>query len=206
MKKLKILNRKEKIDFYNLLTQHAEKVYGAYRILVEYFKGNCKDAPEKIFFLEREADDLRRILIDKLNRTLITPFDREDIFALSRSIDDIIDSAKNTVEEIKYFNIKKTKELLSKARVLREGTLEIYDALKNMKDYPNVAMEHAKRAKATENKMRIIYLESLASLFENKNNSTSFMLKTREIYRHLKRSANACDDAANIISDIIVKS
>lgn len=85
------------------------------------------------------------------------------------------------------------------AKVLREGTLEIYDALKNLKENPNVAMEHAKRAKATENQMNLIYLESLASLFDNEKNTISYMMKMRELYRHLKRSANSCDDAANII-------
>jgi len=205
MKKLSLF-RRERVDFYDLLEKHALKVYEAYKTLVNYLDKNDESDPEKIFFLERDADDLRRILIDRLNRTLITPFDREDIFALSRSIDDIIDAAKSTVEEIRLFKIKPTKELLLQAKVLKDGTLEIYDALKNMKENPAVAMEHAKRAKATENQMNIIYLESLAHLFDSRAHSASFMMKTRELYRHLKRSANRCDEAANIISDIIVKS
>lgn len=78
--------------------------------------------------------------------------------------------------------------------------------LKNLRHHPNVAIEHAKRAKATENQMNIVYLESLAALFDNEKNTPSYMFKMRELYRHLKRSANRCDEAANIISDIIVKS
>ena len=107
---------------------------------------------------------------------------------------------------IKIFNIEPTKELLIMAKVLREGTLEIYDSLRNLKENPNVAMEHAKRAKATENQMNVVYLESLAELFDDENNTTSYMMKMRELYRHLKRSADSCDDAANVISDIIEKS
>jgi len=201
-----LFKRKHRPDFYELLEQHAQKVFQAYRTLVNYLAHNDSEDPERIYFLEREADDLRRVLIDRLNRTLITPFDREDIFALSRAIDDIIDAAKSTVEEIRLFKIQPTKELLLKTKILQEGTLEIYDALKNLKKHPYVAMEHAKRAKATENQMNILYLESLAQLFDNEKNTPSFMLKMRELYRHLKRSANRCDEAANIISDIIVKS
>jgi uncharacterized protein Yka (UPF0111/DUF47 family) len=201
-----LFRRKQKTDFYELLEQHAMKVFEAYRTLVNYLDKNDTADPERIFFLEREADDIRRVLIDRLNRTLITPFDREDIFALSRAIDDIIDAAKSTIEELRLFKIQASEELLLKAKILQEGTLEIYDALKNLRKHPNVAMEHAKRAKATENQMNILYLESLAQLFDNEKNTPSFMLKMRELYRHLKRSANRCDEAANIISDIIVKS
>ena len=67
-------------------------------------------------------------------------------------------------------------------------------------------MENGKRAKATKNQMNVVYLESLAELFDDENNTTSYMMKMRELYRHLKRSADSCDDAANVISDIIVKS
>lgn len=201
-----LFERKKKPDFYALLEQHALKVFEAFRALVGYLENQDTADPERIYFLEREADDIRRVLIDRLNRTLITPFDREDIFSLSRAIDDIIDAAKSAVEEIRLFKVGSTKELLMKAKILQEGTLEIYDALKNLRRYPNVAIEHAKRAKATENQMNIVYLESLAALFDNENNTPSYMLKMRELYRHLKRSANRCDDAANIISDIIVKS
>jgi len=206
MRNQKLFTRRKKVDFYQLLIDHAQKVYEAYRFLVDYLEENSSSDPEGIFFLEREADDLRRILIESLNKTLITPFDRKDIFALSRAIDDIIDAAKSTVEEIRLFKIQPTKDLLLKSKTLKDGTLEIYDALKNMKENPAVAMEHAKRAKATENQMNILYLESLAQLFDNVENTPAFMMKMRELYRHLKRSANRCDEAANIISDIIVKS
>jgi len=206
MRKQKLFTRRKKVDFYQLLIDHAQKVYEAYRFLVDYLEENSSSDPESIFFLEREADDLRRILIENLNKTLITPFDRKDIFALSRAIDDIIDAAKSTVEEIRLFKIQPTNDLLLESKTLKDGTLEIFDALKNLKENPAVAMEHAKRAKATENQMNILYLESLAQLFDNVENTPSFMMKMRELYRHLKRSANRCDEAANIISDIIVKS
>ncbi len=206
MRKHIFFMKRNRVDFYQLLIDHAQKVYEAYKFLVDYLEQNSNSDPESIFFLEREADDLRRILIENLNKTLITPFDRKDIFALSRAIDDIIDAAKSTIEEIRLFKIEHTNDLLLKSKTLKAGTLEIYDALKNMKKNPEVAMEHAKRAKATENQMNILYLESLAQLFENDENTPAFMMKMRELYRHLKRSANRCDEAANIISDIIVKS
>ncbi len=195
----------KKDNFYNLLEQHAGKVYEAYEKMAESLQENNRDEFEKILFLEREADDLRRILIERLNKALVTPFDREDIFALSRAVDDIIDAAKSTVEEIDVFKVEPTDELVNLVNTLKMGTLEIYDAIKNMKKHPTVALEHAKRAKATENQMNHLYLDALARLFEDKNNPYGYMMKMREIYRHLNRSADRCDEAANIISNIIIK-
>ncbi len=200
-----IFKPNNKDDFYSLLIEHSQKVYDAYHIMYKAMDNNTLDDFEKIFFLEREADDIRRRLIEKLNKTLITPFDREDVFSLSRSIDDVIDAAKSTVEEIKVFKVGITDDLKEMISILEQGTLEILDSLKNLKNYPEVALEHAKRAKATENEMNHLYLKSIANIFDNEENSPGYMMKMREIYRHLNRSADRCDDAANIISDIIIK-
>lgn len=203
--KLSLFRKDKKTDFYQLLVDHAKTVYDAYTILVRGLESGNGEASERVYFLEREADDLRRILIDRLNRTLVTPFDREDIYALSRAVDEIIDAAQRTVEELNIFNVQPDDDLIAMAKVLEKGTLEIYDALKNMKQYPAVALEHAKRAKATENQIHHIYLKALAELFDNPDHTPGYMLKMREIYRHLNRSADNCDEAANIISDIIIK-
>jgi len=203
--KLFLFRKEKKTDFYQLLVDHAKTVYDAYTTLVRGLETGNGDATERVYFLEREADDLRRILIDRLNRTLITPFDREDIYALSRAVDEIIDAAQRTVEELHIFKVQPDDDLIAMAKVLEKGTLEIYDALKNMKQFSSVALEHAKAAKATENQIHHIYLKALADLFENPEHTAGYMLKMREIYRHLNRSADNCDEAANIISDIIIK-
>lgn len=201
----RLFRKRVRTDFYQLLMDHADKVHRAYSTLVRELSGEDGNAAEKIDTLEREADDLRRILIDQLNRTLITPFDREDIYALSRAVDDIIDAAAITIEEIQVFKVGADRALIEMTRVLEKGTLEIFDALKNLKEFPAVALEHVKRAKATENQIHHIYLRSLCELYDDPSHSPGFMLKMREIYRHLNRSADSCDEAANIISDIIIK-
>jgi len=134
MMKFALFRKDSKTDFYQLLVDHAKTVYDAYITLIRSLEEENEEAAERVYFLEREADDLRRILIDRLNRTLITPFDREDIFALSRAVDEIIDAAQRTVEELHIFKVQPDDDLIAMAKVVEKGTLEIYDALKNMKD------------------------------------------------------------------------
>ena len=202
---LKNLFKRKPNKFLQLLTDHAALMVQGFEALDEYMKNQDKKYAKRVSALEKEADELRRILIDDLNRTFITPFDREDIFALSRAVDEIIDAAQRTVEELHIFQVQPDDDLIAMAKVLEKGTLEIYDALKHMRKFSSVALEHAKRAKATENQIHHIYLKALADLFENPDHTAGYMLKMREIYRHLNRSADNCDEAANIISDIIIK-
>ena len=92
-----------------------------------------------------EADEIRRILIDELNRTFVTPFDREDIFALSRSIDDVIDYADSTVSEMVVLKVKPTPYMLRIASLLRDAAYEIYQAVLRLQKHPSVAIDHAQR-------------------------------------------------------------
>lgn len=76
-----------------------------------------------------------------------------------------------------------------------------------LKDHPNVASEHAMRAKALENRVERVYREAIAALFQGPTDNEHIMemLKLREIYRHLSNAADRGDEAANVIGDIVVK-
>lgn len=156
---------------------------------------------------EKDADEVRRILISELNRTFVTPMDREDISALSRAIDDIIDYAWTTAQEMELLHVSSTPHLAHMVSLLHEAACEVHLAMMRLKDHPEVASEHAQRAKALENRAEHVYREALADLFEGPAGPKRIItiLKMREVYRHLSNAADRVDAAANIISDIVVK-
>lgn len=78
---------------------------------------------------EKEADEVRRILIDELNQTFVTPIDREDIFALSRAIDDILDYAYSTVDEMVVLQVKLNSFLQQMVLLFRDA-VEVNMAMK----------------------------------------------------------------------------
>jgi uncharacterized protein Yka (UPF0111/DUF47 family) len=94
--------------FQKLIEQQAAHAYEGMQLLVKYLESPSKDIAEELSLKEKEADEVRRILIDELNRTFITPFDHEDIFALSHTIDDVVDYADTTVSEMSVLNVKPT--------------------------------------------------------------------------------------------------
>jgi uncharacterized protein Yka (UPF0111/DUF47 family) len=73
--------------------------------MLKYLETLDPEVAAELSLKEKEADEVRRILIDELNHTFVTPFDREDIFALSRSIDDVVDYADSTVVEMVILNV-----------------------------------------------------------------------------------------------------
>ncbi len=194
-------------NFLRLIGEQAAKTLEGMDALDDYMRNGDRDAAKRVMQAEKEADELRRILVDELNRTFVTPIDREDIFALSRAVDDILDYGDSTVEEMTILNISPNEHLHRMASLLRDAANEIHLATLRLKDHPSVAYEHAMRAKALENRMETIYREALADLFSGPATSEHIveMLKLRELYRHLSNSADRGDEAANVITDIVVK-
>jgi hypothetical protein len=162
---------------------------------------------EQVRTLEKEADEVRRILIDELNRTFVTPIDREDIHALSRAIDDVLDYAYATVGEMEILEVEPNDYLRRMVSLLGEAANEILLAMQRLDDHPHVANDHAVRAKALENRIERVYREGVADLFHQPQDVEHIvdMLKLREIYRHLSNAADRGDEAANVITDIVVK-
>jgi len=193
---------KEK-NFYKMLSDQGSKILEGIEALAAFVENQNQENAKRVRDIEKEADELRRILVEELHRTFITPMDREDIYALSRAIDDIVDYANSTVDEMEIYEVSSDEHLREMVDVLRKAAREINDAVNILGAYPNIAIDHAVKAKFYENSMEKAYHAALANLF--KKTDTIYMLKMREIYRHLSNAADRSDEAANIICSIVMK-
>jgi len=193
--------------FIKLLLQQSDYTVQGVEALLEYLKKPNEDRAKEVTRLEKEADEIRRILIDELNRTFVTPIDREDIHSLSRAIDDVLDYAHSTVDEMAMLEVEPNHFLQRMVSLLRDAAREIRLGVLRLSDHPGVAEDHAVRAKALENRVEDVYREALAELFHRPQDVEHIveMLKLREIYRHLSNAADRGDEAANVLSDIVVK-
>ena len=194
--------------FLQLLVEQTALTVQGLELLKEYTEKRDSTVAKKIAATEKEADEVRRILIEELMRTFVTPFDREDIFSLSREIDDVLDYANTTVDEMEILDVDPTPYMTRMASLLFEAAQEIELSVERLQDkHLKVATDHAQRAKALENRVEAVYREALADLFHGVKDFKHVMnvLKVREIYRHLSNAADREDVAANVISDITMK-
>jgi uncharacterized protein Yka (UPF0111/DUF47 family) len=208
LKRLRKRFTRNRPDFLGRLIQQAEHTVNGMNLLVTYLSDHNPETAQSLRRSEKAADEERRLLIDELNRTFVTPIDREDIFALSRAIDDVLDYAYSTVNELEILEVESNPYLIRMASLLRDAAEEIRLAMHRLEDHASVANDHAVRAKALENRMEQVYREAIAELFKGPRDIDHIMemLKLREIYRHMSNAADRGDEAANIITDIVVKS
>jgi len=193
--------------FMELLGQQAQYAVEANEMLLKYLNKPGEKFSGRTKQIEKDADEVRRILVDELNRTFATPLDREDINALSRNLDDVVDYAYTTTEEMEILGIQPNSYLKRMATLLLDASVELQLAVERLAEHPGVANEHAQRAKALENRVERIYREALADLFDQPQDVEHIIeiLKLREVYRHLSNAADRGDEAANHLNDIIVK-
>ena len=194
-------------QFIERMREQAYIVALGTEALVDYMEHPNKKNAIRVRELEKQADEERRMLIDELNRSFVTPIDREDLFALSRAIDDVLDYAYSTTSEMDILNVAPTPQLAEMARLLCDSAEELHRAIERLEQHPGVAGDHAMRIKAIENRMDTLYAEALASLFDEPGDLKEVvnMLKLREIYRHMFHAVGSAEQAANIIGDIVIK-
>lgn len=191
--------------FIELLCRQADFSLEAVRVLPHFAQEGpqYRDLREKMKGIERQADEVRRTLVDELSGTYATPFDREDLFTLSRSIDDIIDANDETAFELAMYEIAPD-NLVPMAEELLEGAGHIRQGVGELLDHPTVAMQHAVRARAIEHRIDSLYHQSVRTLLES-DREIALKLKAREVYRHLKNSADRIERAADDIAVIVIK-
>jgi len=190
-----------------LLIKQADYAVEASEMLLKYLEKPGEKYYDRSRQIEKDADEVRRILVDELNRTFVTPMDREDIHALSRNLDDVVDYAYTTTEEMEMLAIEPNDYSKRMASLLRDAAVELHLGMLRLNDHPSVANEHAQRAKALENRVERVYREAIADLFRQPQdlNDVVEILKLREVYRHMSNAADRGDEVANHLSDVVVK-
>ena len=186
-----------------MLVDHAAKTEEGLAVLVKFLQKPTMEGAEEVKKVEEEADELRRILMEDLSKTFVTALDREDIFFLSKAIDDVIDYAETSAEEIVLFEIETNEYIEEMVGLLHSAAKDLHLAVQNLKDHPETCGEHLRRIRKAENAIERSYRKGLVELFKSKDFVR--VMKTREVYRHLSNAADRAVEAANVLGGIIVK-
>ncbi|WP_040951145.1 DUF47 domain-containing protein [Gorillibacterium massiliense] len=201
-------NNKGDTDFFKLLIEAAENSLAGAVMFQEAMKSgkNPKEFIEPLKELEHKGDTITHMIYRGLNKVFITPLDREDIMALTNSVDDVIDEIEETIARFDYLNLDYSDQYMKAFADVIVGSCEhILEALKLLpkKKYMQIT-EHTVIINSLENEGDRLMREGIRTIFtETKDPYTDFKLK--EMYEHLEEATDACESVANTLESIVLK-
>jgi uncharacterized protein len=194
-------------EYFTLFSAISTKIQDASNILVEMTQdnsGNFESYVKKIKVVEHEADELTHSLTTKLNKSFITPFDREDIYTLSVALDDVVDYIDAGSRAILMYDIRNITEHCKQfAKVIQGLAIELNSAVK-MLNKPNNMNQHIVEIHRLENEADDIYFRAIGELFHNATDPIE-LIKWKEVYEILEAATDRCESVANIIEGILLK-
>jgi len=196
----------QETKFFDLFEAQAAKVHEAARALEDLAR-NYDQVQEKarhIKGLESQADQITHDIIDKLNRTFITPFDREDIHALASALDDVLDNIEGVASRLSLFEILQvTPEVIQLTSIIEQACGAMVKAVHVMRDFTKIN-EYLIQINHLENEADTISRNATAALFRNAADFRA-LIQWKEIYGRLEATTDDCEDVANILEGIVVK-
>ena len=200
----------KKIDFYEIFDRALDNVSHAADTLVKMLHSFDRTEFAKqakiIYEFEQEGDMLTHDIMKNLNKTFLTPIDREDIYELASRIDDVIDLIWATVDRMVIYNIgKPTPEIISMADDLQITADILKKALRELraKRYGRV-QEYCIEINRLENRIDLVYRNALGKLL-NEETDLLYIIKWKDIYQILEDASDRSEDVANVLEAIVLK-
>jgi len=198
---------REKDKFVAMLVAQADKSVEGVRFLEASIEAVDDRGVAALRRLAEEASELRRVLIDELHKTFITPLDREDIFNLSHCYDDMVTYALTTLEEMSILKVDADAHIRYMVRLVREEAEQLQAAILRLPHNPRVAGDHASEVRANERKVEREYRTAIRELFAGATDLAALpaLFYRREVYRHISNMSDRADSAANVFGMVVMK-
>jgi predicted phosphate transport protein (TIGR00153 family) len=187
-------------------TQNAVKIAQQLKDMVHIWE-NVKERVGVINDLEHQGDAITHQIFDQLHRSIITPFDREDIALLAHSLDDVADFIHAAADAMLLYKVEhptnRAKEL---ADIVVQAVAEVEKAVSEMHDRigRRQLLKRCVEINRLENIGDNVYRSAMAELFDDSANYNS-LIKWREIYNHMESVIDRCEDIANILEGVAIK-
>jgi predicted phosphate transport protein (TIGR00153 family) len=196
--------------FFPLFKQATENLVKGSKVLVELVNAppeKRKELIHEIEQIEHTGDNITHMIFNELGRNFITPFDREDIHALTSSIDDILDLINGTAKRLEMYKVTEiTEPMVMLSEIILKGSIELNVAVTNLEGMKRIdeIKEACVRINSLENNADDVFNLAIGRLFDEEKDAVK-LIKIKEILQVLETATDKCEDAANVIESIIIK-
>ena len=195
-------------EFFVLFTKAGQNALEAARLVERRFREhpNSGITQEQVKAEETEGDSITRELITLLNTQYVTPFDRDDIYLLATEIDDVVDYLEEASALLGLYGVEMpTRHAVEQCGIIVNACEQLAIACDNLKGMRGV-QEALVQVKAFEDEGDRIVREAIAALFQDARVDPLVVIRWKDIYEGLEKALDACETAANVIANILVKS
>lgn len=201
--------KKKEDEFFQLLTEFAGKIVKAGEAFLDLVSDyqNVPDKVAGIKVLETECDMQAHKILVALNASFITPFDREDIYSITKEMDDIVDSLEEVANRFIVFDVQKLRpDCLTMANYIMQAIRELEVLFKHLSEVKknSVVQEQIIEVNRIENEGDILYRKSLTELFRKEVNPIE-LIKWKHLYEQMETSLDSCENVANIVEGVVMK-
>ncbi|HAA08444.1 MAG: DUF47 domain-containing protein [Syntrophomonadaceae bacterium] len=197
--------------FFDFFNQLSESILEATEILKLFFE-NPQDPSQTLDMIkevEERGDQILSTVMNQINSSFVTPFDREDILLLTRELNNVLDHIQGTMEKVIIYKAGKPKDVnvLKMVYVLQAAAEEIktaVDKLPQIRSKHQEIIESCEAIRSYEQEGDYLYRAGIALLFENTENVVE-IIKWKEIYEHLETTLDYCENVSNILKGVAVK-
>ena len=194
-------------QYFALFSQMTSLITEAARALSEMLSdksGSYEEHARRIKAIENKCDELTHQVSTRLNKSFITPFDREDIYLMSSALDDIVDLIDDAARAMVMYGVNEsTEHARNFANVLERMSIELHDIVSRLERPDGIAPRLVK-LHTLENEGDEIYHRAIKELFHNAQDPLHVM-KWNSIYEKLEAAIDRCENVANIIESVIIK-
>ena len=194
-------------EFYTLFARAGENALEVARLVERRFREHPSSGvtQEQVKKEETEGDTLTRELITLLNTQYVTPFDREDIYLLATEIDDVVDHLEEASDLLGLYGVEMpTRHAVEQCGVIVRACEQLAIACDNLRGMRGVD-EALVELKRLEDEGDRVLRDGLAALFRDEGIDPLIVIRWKDVYEGLERALDACETAANVIGNIVVK-
>jgi predicted phosphate transport protein (TIGR00153 family) len=197
----------QKREFFDLYNRAAENTVAIAKLLVRLLESFPQDADaimRDVKDLEHEGDRLTHEVVDLLNRTFVTPFDRDDMYRLAGALDDVCDYVDEAAGKVVGFGVTEIREQArGQARVIERAAAKLCEAVALLEGFRDSRL-HLIELRELEDEGDLLAHAGVSDLFANEPDPLS-VIRWKDIHESLEEAVDACENAADVLEAILVK-
>ena len=197
-------HKREFFELYTDASRNAVEIARLLAQLLERFPENGSELVRRIKELEHEGDRITHALVDLLNRTFVTPFDRDDMYRLAAALDDICDYVDEAADDIGLYGVKVVPpEARAQADVVLRAAIKLDEAIQRLEGFKDSKRQLIELRELEDEGDRLVR-DAVAGLFRSGQDPIS-IIRWKEIHEQLEEAVDACENAADVLEAILVK-